>query len=136
GLGVTGVPTRALSWAQLAQAAEQRREPLGIEHLYTQQAATFPFGTHVSVVEVDTQTGAITILRHIAVDDCGRQINPLIVDAHSHLGIRHIDMPCTPERVWRAISEAGTGSIPPVWREPPTALRDIPPPDRPPRQDS
>jgi carbon-monoxide dehydrogenase large subunit len=150
---------------------------------------TFPFGAHVAVVEVDTETGHTRLLRHIAVDDCGRILNPLLVegqvhgglaqgiaqalyeevrydeegnpltgslmsyempsaaelptyetahtetptplnplgakgigesatigstpavqnaviDAVSHLGVRHIDMPLTPERVWRAIREA------------------------------
>ena len=154
---------------------------------FDQDGATFPFGAHVAVVEVDTETGQVTPLRHVAVDDCGRMLNPLLVegqqhggiaqgvgqalyeevrlrrrrqpahrqprrlrdpergraarasrplntetptplnplgakgigesgtigstpavqnaviDALSHLGVRHIDMPCTPERVWRAI---------------------------------
>jgi carbon-monoxide dehydrogenase large subunit len=102
------------------------------------------------VVEVDTETGGVTMLRHVAVDDCGRILNPLlvrgqqhggiaqgaaqalfehvmydddgnpitsnlmdyampsdaVVDAVSHLGVTHIDMPCTAERVWTAINAA------------------------------
>ena len=41
--------------------------------------STFPFGAHVSVVEVDTETGKVTLRRHVAVDDCGRILNPLLV---------------------------------------------------------
>ena len=152
-------------------------------------APTFPFGTHVAVVEVDTETGKVRLIRHVTVDDAGTvvspvlaegqrhggiaqgvaqalleemlydadgnpltgtladyaaitaaelpsfellpsetptDINPLgvkgigeagtigatpatqnaVIDAVSHLGVRHIDMPTTPARVWAAISEA------------------------------
>jgi carbon-monoxide dehydrogenase large subunit len=48
---------------------------------------TFPFGTHVCVVEVDTETGKVGILRYAAVDDCGNQVNPLIVEGQIHGGI-------------------------------------------------
>jgi carbon-monoxide dehydrogenase large subunit len=47
----------------------------------------FPFGTHACVVEVDPETGQVKILRYVAVDDCGRVINPLIVDGQVHGGI-------------------------------------------------
>ncbi|MFM9138766.1 MAG: xanthine dehydrogenase family protein molybdopterin-binding subunit, partial [Actinomycetota bacterium] len=150
---------------------------------------TFPFGAHVAVVEVDVETGQVRHVRHVACDDAGRVLNPLIldgqihggiaqgaaqalleevrydddgnpitsnladyafisaaelpsfevvhmetptprnplgakgigesgtigstpavqsavVDAVAHLGIRHIDMPATSERVWRAINDA------------------------------
>ncbi len=48
---------------------------------------TFPFGTHVAVVEVDTETGKVDLVRYVAVDDCGNQVNPLIVDGQVHGGI-------------------------------------------------
>jgi carbon-monoxide dehydrogenase large subunit len=48
---------------------------------------TTPFGTHVCVVEVDPQTGEIELLRYVAVDDCGRAVNPLIVEGQIHGGI-------------------------------------------------
>jgi len=48
---------------------------------------TFPFGTHVAVVEVDEETGAVDLLRYVAVDDCGNQVNPLIVEGQVHGGI-------------------------------------------------
>ena len=47
----------------------------------------YPFGSHVCTVEVDAETGAVKILRYIAVDDCGRHINPMIVEGQMHGGI-------------------------------------------------
>jgi aerobic carbon-monoxide dehydrogenase large subunit len=49
-----------------------------------------------------------------------------VVDALSHLGIRHIDMPCTPERVWRAIRDAGMGTLADPWREPRAEMAAFP----------
>ena len=195
-LGTAGPGGRAVSWSDVARAAaDPARLPPGTEpgltseETFRQRDATFPFGAHVAVVEVDIETGFATLLRHIAVDDCGRILNPLlvdgqvhgglaqgigqalyegveydenatpltgslatygmptavelpsfetahtetptalnplgvkgvgesatvgstpavqnaVVDAVSHLGVRHVDMPATPERIWRAIAEA------------------------------
>ena len=195
-IGVAGAPDRALTWGELALAAtESPRLPEGLEPglsasvKFKQRDSTFPFGAHVAVVEVDMETGEVRPVRHVAVDDCGRILNPLlvegqvhgglaqgiaqalyesvefdelgtpltsnltsylmpsaaelpgflsshtetptplnplgakgigeaasvgstpavlnaVVDALSHLGVRHIDMPCSPERVWRAIRGA------------------------------
>ena len=44
------------------------------------------------------------------------------VDALRHLGVRHIDIPCTPERIWRAVHQAGEGTLPDPWREPPAVF--------------
>jgi len=201
GLYVAGVPAKIIAWAELAAASKDAgRLPEGMEAAplrhegdFDGTNSTFPFGAHVSVVEVDTETGKVTLQRHIAVDDCGRILNPLlvrgqqhggiaqgvaqalyewmqydadgnpvtgnlmdylmpaaselcsfetfntetdsprnplgakgigesgtigstpavhnaVVDAVSYLGINHIDMPCTPERVWRAIQAAGAPS--------------------------
>ena len=186
---VAGTPAVTRSWGELALAAGQYGNPLVVESRFDAGLPTFPFGAHVAVVEVDTETGQVRLVRHIAVDDAGRVINPLIlegqihggvaqgaaqalleevrydtdgnpitsnladyamisatelpsfevvhmetptpvnplgakgigesgtigstpavqsavVDAVSHLGIRHIDMPATPERVWLAIRDA------------------------------
>jgi carbon-monoxide dehydrogenase large subunit len=185
--GVAGTPARSLGWEELADAGDG---PLRAEAKHPQSGQTYPFGAHIAVVEVDTETGAVNLLRIVAVDDCGRILNPLlaegqvhgglaqgiaqalfeefaydadgtpltatladylvpsaaelpsyetahtetptplnplgakgigesgtigstpavqnaVVDAVAHLGVRHIDMPCTPERVWRAIQAAG-----------------------------
>ncbi len=53
---------------------------------YKLPSATFPFGAHVSIVEVDSETGQVRPLRHIAVDDCGRIVNPLLVAGQQHGG--------------------------------------------------
>jgi carbon-monoxide dehydrogenase large subunit len=209
GLGVAGVPSSVRPWSEIAGAAREQGEPLLVEQDVPQASATFPFGAHVAVVEVDMETGRVVPLRHIAVDDCGRILNPLlvdgqvhgglasgiaqalweqfvsdddgnpltttlaeygipsaaelpsfelahtetpsphnalgakgigesatvgstpavqnaVVDALSHLGVRHIDLPCTPERVWRAIRDAEQGGTSTGWREPPAIFATLP----------
>jgi carbon-monoxide dehydrogenase large subunit len=94
GLGVAGVPASAKSWAALAAAAKDRahlgegEQPgLDVSLDFNQGEATFPFGAHIAVVEVDTETGRVEHLRHVAVDDCGRILNPLLVRGQQHGGI-------------------------------------------------
>ncbi|HEX6350080.1 MAG TPA: xanthine dehydrogenase family protein molybdopterin-binding subunit [Candidatus Dormibacteraeota bacterium] len=83
GLRVRGVPARALSWAELAA-----HEPggLAVEADFFGEP-TYPFGCHVAVVEVDSETGQVRLLRHVAVDDCGTILNPLLVEGQVHGGI-------------------------------------------------
>ena len=183
---VAGTPAKSTSWGDLA-ASRTNNGGLAYAHRFTSGGATFPFGAHVAVVEVDTETGKVTHLRQIACDDAGTVLNPLllegqihggiaqgsaqalleefvydvdgnpktgnlaeyafisaveapqielvamatatprnplgakgvgesgtigstpavqsaVVDAVAHLGVRHIDMPTTPERVWQAIN--------------------------------
>ena len=211
-LGVAGVPSTGLDWAALATAAadadgvvDHSDGTLGLAAQldFDQGEATFPFGAHIAVVEVDQDTGKVTLLRHIAVDDCGTVLNPLLVegqqhggvaagvsqtlyeqvvydddgnpltgnfmdyaipsaaefpsfevhstetptplnplgakgigeastigstpavqnaviDALAHLGVRHIDLPCTSQVVWRTIRDAEAGTLPDPWSEPPT----------------
>lgn len=208
-LVVVGDPEQGLSWAQLAAAAADRGERLHAELDVGQPAATYPFGSHLSVVEVDLDTGLVRPVRHVAVDDCGTVLNPLlvrgqqhggvtqgigqalweqvlfdeqgnqvtttlatysipaatdlpdlevastrtptphnalgvkgvgeagtigaipavqnaVVDALAHLGVRHVDSPCTPERVWAAIRAAGAGRPVDPWREPPAVFGALP----------
>ncbi len=87
GFGVVGVPASVVSWTDVARHAIGDGKPLRAEHDFTSDNQTYPFGTHVSVVEVDVETGGVTPLRHIAVDDCGRIVNPLIVAGQQHGGI-------------------------------------------------
>ena len=184
---VRGDPDTALSWAQVA--GHTSGGSLIADVSFVQERPTFPFGTHVSVVEVDTETGQAKMLRHVTVDDAGTVLNPVltegqrhggiaqgaaqalleevlydvdgnpltstladyaaisapdlpsfelassetptdlnplgvkgigeagtigstpavqnaVIDALAHLGVRHIDMPATPQRVWMAINEA------------------------------
>ena len=183
---VRGDPATGLSWAQVAKQAGPDGLAADVEFKASQP--TFPFGAHLAVVEVDTETGKATLVRHVTVDDAGRIVNPVlaegqrhggiaqgaaqalleevrydpdgnpltstladyaavtadvlpsfellasetpttinplgvkgigeagtigsipavqnaVIDAVSHLGVRHIDMPASPERVWAAISE-------------------------------
>jgi aerobic carbon-monoxide dehydrogenase large subunit len=208
-VGVAGVPSSALGWGRLAQLAAVHGGQLSAAVDFVQDGPTFPFGAHVSVVEVDLDTGFVRPLRHVAVDDCGRILNPMIVmgqqhggiaqgmsqalweqvlfdsdgnpvtatfadyaipsaaefcsfeasntetpsplnplgakgigesgtigstpavhnavvDALSHLGVRHVDMPCTPVAVWQALRDAEAGRPGPTWREPPPGLGDLP----------
>jgi len=202
GLHVAGTPMARLSWSDLSAAASQRSSRLFAEVDFKPAGASFPFGAHLAVVEVDTETGLVRLRRMVAVDDAGRILNPLladgqihggvgqgvaqalveefryddegnplttnfadytfisavelpsfesirtetptpnnelgakgigeagtigatpavqnaVVDALSHLGVRHVDMPTTPERVWASISSGGTGWAegprPPKW---------------------
>ncbi len=61
----------------------------GLEALafYDPENFTFPYGTHIAVVEIDRETGAVKILRYVAVDDAGRIINPMIVEGQIHGGV-------------------------------------------------
>jgi len=94
GLHVAGVPSNSLSWADLAQASnDDDKRPDGMDSGLAHELdfdgtdSTFPFGAHVAVVEVDTETGGVELLRHIAVDDCGRILNPMLVTGQQHGGI-------------------------------------------------
>ncbi len=86
GFAVRGVPGHAVGWPDVARRATERDEQLAVTTDFEQQHSTFPFGSHVAVVEVDTETGLVTPLRHVAVDDCGRVVNPLLVAGQQHGG--------------------------------------------------
>lgn len=79
GVGIIGSPASAIGWAELA--------PLAVELDLDQGARTYPSGAHVSVVEVDGETGAVRVIRHITVDDCGNVINPMLAQGQQHGGI-------------------------------------------------
>ena len=91
---VKGVPEKAKAFGEISMAAylasnlPEGMEP-GLEATtyYDPPNFTFPFGTHVAEVEVDPDTGSIEIVRYSACDDCGRQINPMIVEGQLHGGI-------------------------------------------------
>ena len=74
--------------AHVAKEIPPDTEPgLSATYFFEPKNFTFPFGTHICVVEIDKETGATKILRYIAVDDCGKVINPLLVDGQVHGGI-------------------------------------------------
>ena len=73
---------------------------------------TYPFGTHIAVVEVDSETGRVDLKRYIAVDDCGRVINPMIVDGQVHGGIAQgIGQALLEEAVYSDDGQLLTGSM-------------------------
>jgi aerobic carbon-monoxide dehydrogenase large subunit len=94
GLGVKGSPDANVSWADLAKAAvdvdnlpEGMDPGLAAETDFATPDSSYPFGAHVSVVEVDTETGLTKLLRHVTVDDSGRILNPLLAEGQIHGGI-------------------------------------------------
>jgi carbon-monoxide dehydrogenase large subunit len=91
---VKGAPGRSKSFGEIAFAAFMVTGlPQGMEGgleastFYDPPDCTFPFGTHVCMVEIDPETGRVQILRYVAVDDVGNVINPMIVDGQLHGGI-------------------------------------------------
>ncbi len=74
--------------AHVAKEIPPDTEPgLSATYFFEPKNFTFPFGTHVCVVEIDKDTGETKIIKYVAVDDCGKVINPLLVDGQVHGGI-------------------------------------------------
>ena len=93
---VRGVPARALSLGEVAAAANPLRfamppewEGPGLEatRYFAPPRATFSNGVHACIVEVDPDTGALEILRYVVVHDCGRVLNPMILEGQIHGGV-------------------------------------------------
>ena len=87
GIGVAGVPTSVVGWDRLAAAAEAEGRPLAeaVDHRM-EGGGSHPSGTHASVVEVDTETGQVRLVCHVAVDDCGTVLNRTVVEGQQHGG--------------------------------------------------
>jgi carbon-monoxide dehydrogenase large subunit len=91
---VAGTPSKEVPLAAVAFAAFTAHDlPDGVEPNLEAQVTwdpgnfVFPYGTHVAVVEVDEDTGGVRLVDYVAVDDCGNQINPLIVEGQVHGGV-------------------------------------------------
>jgi carbon-monoxide dehydrogenase large subunit len=90
---VRGIPEKTTPWGKVVASAFGGRIPAGMEyglqanHHYAPDGETFPFGAHVAIVEIDPDTGRVTLKRHIAVDDCGPVLNPLLAEGQRHGGI-------------------------------------------------
>jgi carbon-monoxide dehydrogenase large subunit len=86
---VAGAPEPGLSWSELATRLDDAGRIVELRAEADFQAAqpTFPFGAHLAVVDVDTETGAVELVRMVAVDDAGRIINPLVAEGQVHGGL-------------------------------------------------
>ncbi|MFL5777922.1 MAG: xanthine dehydrogenase family protein molybdopterin-binding subunit [Chloroflexota bacterium] len=91
---IKGSPDKVKTLQEIAFALDLAFDaPEGMEPYLDETAyfdtpnCTFPFGTHIAVVEVDQETGQVDLVRYVAVDDVGKKINPLIVDGQLHGGI-------------------------------------------------
>ncbi|HEY8883702.1 MAG TPA: xanthine dehydrogenase family protein molybdopterin-binding subunit, partial [Chloroflexota bacterium] len=116
---VRGVAERAVSFVEVARAAYMPNLlPPGMEPGLTATSFfepanfTYPFSTHLCLVEIDRSTGQVTILRYVAVDDCGTMVNPLIVDGQIHGGVAQgIAAALREEIVYDAEGQLLTGSL-------------------------
>jgi carbon-monoxide dehydrogenase large subunit len=93
---VKGSPDRGMTLAEASLAAyvpenlPEGMEP-GLEetNFYDPENFVYPFGAHAAIVDVDAETGKVSVVRYVAVDDCGPAINPMIIDGQVHGGIAH-----------------------------------------------
>ncbi len=91
---VKGSPDKKKTLQEIAFALDLAFDtPEGMEPYLDETAyhdtpnCTFPFGTHIALVEIDQETGVVDLVRYVAVDDVGKKINPMIVDGQLHGGI-------------------------------------------------
>jgi aerobic carbon-monoxide dehydrogenase large subunit len=86
---VAGAPQASLSWGDLAGRLHQvnRLAELSADVDFAPAQPTFPFGVHLAIVEVDTETGSVDLQRMIALDDAGKIINPLVAEGQVHGGL-------------------------------------------------
>ena len=90
---VAGSPDRRIALGQVARASIRSRAAaaaggpgLGACVFFYPNSVTWAFGAQAAVVEVDVDTGVVTVVRHVVVHDCGRAINPMVVDGQVHGG--------------------------------------------------
>jgi len=89
---VKGVPDKSVTIQDIAFAA-YTNHPQGLEagleatHYYDPPNMTYPFGSYIAVVDIDSGTGEVKVRRFLAVDDCGNIINPMIVEGQIHGGL-------------------------------------------------
>ncbi len=92
---VRGSPDKGMTLAEVAGVVYINEVPEGMEPgleettFYDPENFVFPFGAHACVVDVDAETGKTSVVRYVAVDDCGNPINPLLIDGQVHGGIAH-----------------------------------------------
>ncbi|MGH8875527.1 MAG: xanthine dehydrogenase family protein molybdopterin-binding subunit, partial [Acidimicrobiia bacterium] len=81
---VSGVPGTEITLAEVAARAAELGEPLAAEEMFAPGAQTFPYGVHLAVVEIELETGSVRLRSLVAVDDCGRVLNPMVVEGQLH----------------------------------------------------
>jgi aerobic carbon-monoxide dehydrogenase large subunit len=94
---VRGSPDKSMTMAEVAGAAYIPPQELptdiepGLEEIsfYDPENFVWPFGAHACIVEVDADTGKVDVIRYVAVDDCGRAINPKLIEGQVHGGVAH-----------------------------------------------
>lgn len=90
---VKGVPSRGMTLGEIAKVAYGSKLPEGMEsglettNFFSPEDETFPFGTHVAVVEVFPETGQVELVKYVSVDDVGNIISPLLVTGQVHGGL-------------------------------------------------
>jgi carbon-monoxide dehydrogenase large subunit len=90
---VRGSPDKGMALADIAGVAYIGAVPEGMEPgleettFYDPENFVFPFGAHACVVDVDPDTGKIKVVRYVAVDDCGRAVNPMLIEGQVHGGV-------------------------------------------------
>lgn len=110
---VRGVPNRGVSFTEIAKTAYGSNRPRDIEAglestRYFQPAGlVFPFGAHVAVVEIDRETGGVALRRYVSVDDCGRVLNPLLVEGQVHGGLAQ----GIAQALYEEVAYGGDGSL-------------------------
>jgi len=82
-VGVRGSPSRQVAFGELVAAAGDGGR-YRAEGVFDAPTTTYPYATHACIVEVDPETGAVEILRYVVAEDCGRIINPLVVEGQAH----------------------------------------------------
>jgi carbon-monoxide dehydrogenase large subunit len=115
---VRGTPAKALGLAQIAATAYGEGLGAGLEHgleatdFFRPPQLVYPFGAHVAVVEVDRESGAVTLKDYVSVDDCGVRISPLLVAGQVHGGLAQgIAQALWEEVVYTPDGQLATGSL-------------------------
>ena len=107
---VRGDPATSTSWAQVA--AHVGEAGLAADVNYTEGQPTFPFGTHLAVTEVDTETGKARLIRHVTVDDAGTVLSPVLAEGQRHGGIAQgVAQALLEEMVYDADGNPVTGTL-------------------------
>jgi len=81
---VVGAPGSEISLADVRAGADEAGVTLMAEEMYSPGAQTFPNGIHAAVVEVQPETGEVSVIDYVAVDDCGNVLNPMVVEGQTH----------------------------------------------------